>query len=472
MKCQGCGSDVFFFPFQKRIAPKTCSFELELPASALTRCYFHKLSLTPSYYSQLAHKLRLDPDPEQAAPAVKFLSLSARYDSKNPPVATLNVSDRKTSTFCRDLNEVAEKFRPAHMPMAPVFMDWLIVGADELPVSNNMNRHIEDNFEAIYGQVDQEVYHNVLPVSVRDFSWANNYLLPDEFWKKPEIRLRLNVAPNTKVTIFGTSATLISMGFNPGEFVDRGKGSSVENERKLSYTSVVAPKPSREEFITAVPKSWKVQVHQLDFDSPDMPLNVSPDMLESLELLVDEINVGLRSIAARTNFKLRLSYEPSELRYLFSFPDDGKTQANVKLPLEVAEALGYSEDVVARGVKPRVVHAQDDRHNALVKSRALAYDTGQIMCCQKYVSSSTLRGAGESMVALLKPDTHGRLELTELPCVPSIKSLGQHGSELSGQSTVAFELIYVDEDDKVKPLSWPCGAYAEGLLVGLKCGCL
>ena len=76
------------------------------------------------------------------------------------------------------------------------------------------------------------------------------------------------------------------------------------------------------------------------------------------------------------------------------------------------------------------------------------------------------------MVALLKPDTHGRLELTELPCVPSIKSLGQHGSELSGQSTVAFELIYVDEDDKVKPLSWPCGAYAEGLLVGLKCGCL
>lgn len=472
MKCRGCGTDVFFFPFQKRIAPKTCSFELELPASALTRCYFHKLSLTPSYYSQLAHKLRLDPDPEQAAPAVKFLSLSVRCDSKSPPVATLSVSDRKVSTFCRDLNEAAERYRPVQMPMAPVFVDWVIVGADDQPVSDNMNQHIEDNFEAIYGQGAQEVYHNVLPVSVRGFSWANNYLLPEEYWKKPEIRFRLNVAPNTKVAVFGTSATLLSMGFKPDEFVDRGKGNFIENERKLSYTSVVANKPAREEFLTAVPKNWKVQVYQMDFDSPDMPVNVSPEMLESLEQLVDEVNVGLRSIAARVNFRLRLAYDPSERRYLFNFPEDGKTHANVKLPPEVAEALGYSEDVVTRGLKPHAVHAQDDRHNALVKSRALAYDTGQIMCCQKYVSSSTLRGAGESMVALLKPDTHGRLELTELPCVPSIKSLGQHGSELSGQSTVAFELIYVDEDDKVKPLSWPCGAYAEGLLVGLKCGCL
>ena len=472
MKCASCGSDVFFFPFQKRIPAKSCSFELELPSSALTRCYFHKLSLTPSYYSQLAHKLRLDPDPEQAAPSVKFLSVGVRYDAKIPPVVTLSVTDKKVSKFISDLNEAAESSRPSHMLFSPVFVDWLIVDANDQPVSDDMNKYVEDNFEAIYGQVDQLLYHNFLPLSVRDFGWANNYHPPDEFWNKPHIRLRLNVAPNTKAVFYGSSATLLSLGFNHDDFVERGKGNFIENERNLSFISTVANKQTREEFYTAVPKKWQVQVYSLDFDSPDMPIHVSPDMLESLELLVDEVNVGLRSVAVRTNVRLRLTYDPSESRYLFSFPGDNKTHVNLKLPPEVAEALGYSEDVLARGAKPRALHAQDDKHNALVKSRALAYDTGQIMCCQKYVSSSTLRGAGESMVALLKPDTHGRLELTDLPCVPSIKNLGQHGSEIPGQSTVAFELIYVDEDDKVKPLSWPCGAYAEGLLVGLKCGCL
>lgn len=477
MKCASCNNEIVFLPFQRQLRRRDSTFTLDVPNRDHLQSWFHKLDLVPAYFSQQAHRLGLDADPAREVPIAYPLSFTVRHKTgKELALKQYELTSaalHKVEDIFAGINTHFEAEKPAFYTRCPVFLDWVIVGDDGREIVDDMSAYVAERLDQFYGEPVKAYYYNALPLSVRENPYGNNFHLPDNFWETPNLRMRLHLAPNTGIVFHGGADDVLNaLGFDASVLFDaRGRNVySLTNERTQKEMVIVAQyqphvecRPSR--------KFW-LDAHVLNIDSPNATMLVTPAMEDSPHLMAEEVNRCLKWLAAKTNFRLKLAYSPGEHKYLFSFPSQSKMAVSVMLPKEAATALGYEEAIVTKASKPSQVPEKEDHNLHLTKARALTFDTGQILCCQKDVSSLTLLGASQGLMAYLRPTDSGRLELAQLPfCRPVIRVAGQQASELPGRASVTFQLVYVDEDERVKPLTWPCDAFVQGLLVCYQCKC-
>ena len=133
--------------------------------------------------------------------------------------------------------------------------------------------------------------------------------------------------------------------------------------------------------------------------------------------------------------------------------------------------MGYDTTLITSTIIPRVMSISKDDMNAMVMARALVLDTGRVLVCQKDETALTLHGAADNFLAYLEPNSHGTLQMKPLHGSKPIRASGSQDDSRVGYLNTDFELIYLDDDEQVKPLRWACSAQVRGMLVNFACGC-
>ena len=229
--------------------------------------------MVPAYFSFQASQMTLDNDPELKAPLAHFVAFKTRYADKKK----IFESDFQQETRDREISTFVKKFND-HFDMT------------------------KTKSETFYDNPNDVQNYNALPLSIRNFEWVNNYILPTKLNIHQYVRLRINFAPYTKVT-FSNDAQLETMGF-VNRFEKKGLQYVYENDSP-EIKSLVGNLAPAQMFKFSTMKST---VSPLDFTSPESILLASPEMLQKPELLVEEINILLNNLGEKTNVNLKLHF--------------------------------------------------------------------------------------------------------------------------------------------------------------------
>ena len=484
MSCGTCRKNVLYLPFRKQLPPGSSDFALEVPGSAKVKCHLHALEVVPDFFNRLAHKLQLDRDQELEETFVETAGVSVTYPKtgkvlffehetkKNRPPDIAKPTKPTIPEIVAEFNACFEEKKPPYILGSPAFIDWVLLDDKGNPI-RNMHEFLDQNFAFYYGSSqDISDVFDALPESVRSYYNVNNFKIPLNFNFLDNFRLRVHLAPHTRLAMFGTAALPESLGFLQKALVP-GRRNSLDfvNETWPSFKTFLANvRPPHEKISDAVPNKFKINLSFVEWQQTfQMGLNSSK--LEDPNHLLADLNAGLRGIRPVTNFNVKGFFNRTTNQFAFDFPRD-EANLTIHLPRAVAGALGFADDAINRNSVPNIIQTDDGRFDAIMKSRTLAYDTGLVYCVQLQASSSIFSGAGEHLVAFLKPTGNGRLERAPPPCNFELRPLGQQGSELFGRATVDLRLVKVLNSGKLAPLNWECGAVVEGLLVGRECDCL
>jgi len=470
MKCRFCNESVVYYPFRQHVPFGKATFELRFPKHFLNfKFYFSMLELVPAYFSFQASQMTLDNDPELKAPLAHFVAFKTHYADKKKIFESdfqQETRDREISTFVKKFNDHFDMTKPVYVRHSPVFIDWIVV-EEGMDFSTTMNTLVKTKSETFYDNPNDVQNYNALPLSIRNFEWVNNYILPTKLNIHQYVRLRINFAPYTKVT-FSNDAQLETMGF-VNRFEKKGLQYVYENDSP-EIKSLVGNLAPAQMFKFSTMKST---VSPLDFTSPESILLASPEMLQKPELLVEEINILLNNLGEKTNVNLKLHFSKDENRYLFQFPANPLVNATIIMPAIVLEALGYEGmEEVNRASRPSALKSNDERYDTLKKSRALANDCGLTVVTQKHRSSCNLIGSTDHFMATLLSNDFGKMRMLKNDiCSPTIDLVAPDGPPQYGHADVMFELSRFTDDGILRPLDWPCSAYLQGLLVGIACSC-
>lgn len=307
MSCATCKSNILYLPFRRHLAAGNSDFSIEIPSLPKVKCHLHALDVVPAFFNNLAHKLQLDAEPELERTYNDVFQMLVKF--KNKPTQFVykhSTPPRQAGTkpeiidIVKEFNDYFENSKPPYVMGSLAFIDWCILDISGRPYEK-MNEYVEANIEDIYGPGEEASdWFNALPSSVRDLDGVNNYALPQNHYLKLNLRLRLNVAPFTKLAIFGTAALPQSFGFSPQSFTQtRNKASELINNDS-GYRMLRATLAPAKNISDKVPASFRMNLSLGEWTSQiDLPL--TPAILDNPDLLLREVNSVLRKIGFGTN---------------------------------------------------------------------------------------------------------------------------------------------------------------------------
>jgi len=467
MSCVSCKDNVFV-PFKVKLSPGDSKFHLDIPDNVLDMKFsVTDLDLVPSFYSMQAAQMNLNEDVEFSAPLAEPLTLKLKFRKKYSDISDYEGKQANVVDFVKDFNEYVELNRPAYSARTLAFIDWVIVNRENVVYAGNVNDLVRQNSELLYQVRDPVDFLTSMPESVSDLLQINDYVLPQDFSTVENIRMRIWLAPYSRV-IIRSQEIVDTLGFQ-GQIDVRNKQFSLNNPNAVWRTMIGKTKPQQ----TFAKTGWKITVGPLDIpSSPIFYLMISKAMLTKPSLLAYEVNEGLKTIETKTNFSTKLFYTPLDGRYQFRFPDSKNVDATVVLPKAVASTLGFLDNSVNRRTKCLPTAKDDDNLDTLKLCRALTIDTGAIVLTQSNLSANNLIGSTNNYVATLKPTTVGTMSLLKLDaCTPVLNLDALNPSATPAHRIVQFQMCTFDDDRNLKPLDWPCSGYLQGMLVGQKCLC-
>jgi len=467
MSCVSCKDNVFV-PFKMKLSPGESKFDLDIPDNVLDMKFsVTDLDLVPSFYSMQAAQMNLNEDVEFSAPFAEPMTLKMKFRKKYSDIPDFEGKKEKVVEFIKDFNEHVELYRPSYSFRTLAFIDWVLVNQENEQFPGNVNDHVRQNSDLLYQVPDPAEFSNALPESVNDLVQSNDYVLPEEFDTVENIRIRIWLAPYSKLLI-RSQEIVDTLGFQK-QIDPKNKQFLLNNPNAVWRVMIGKTKPLK----TFVKTGWKITVGPLDIpSSPIIYLMISKAMLTKPSLLAYEINEGLKTMEVKTNFSTKLFYTQLDGRYQFRFPDSKNVDAVVVLPKIAASTLGFLDNSVNRRTKCLPTAKDDDNLDTLKLCRALTIDTGAIVLTQSNLSANNLIGSTNHYVATLKPTTVGTMNLLKLDsCTPVLNLDALNPSATPAHRIVQFQMCTFDDDRNLKPLNWPCSGYLQGMLVGQKCLC-
>ena len=468
MSCVSCKDNVFL-PFKIKLQPGGSKFHLDIPDDVLDKTFtITDLDLVPGFYSSQAAQMNLNEDAEFSAPLALPMNLKVKYRSKYTYVPEYVGEKANVIEFIKDFNDYVEQYKPSYALRTLAFIDWVMVDGRNKPFPDRPNDFVRHNSQALYGVPDPVDFSNALPESASDLVEANDYVLPDNFQRHDNVRLRIWMAPYSKL-VLRSQDIIDTLGFQ-GQIEPRNKQFLLVNGNAIWRTWYARTKP-QENFARV---GWKIDVGPANIPSvsPKAYLMVSKAMLTKPNLLSTEVNDHLRNLEIKTNFSTSLFYTQTDGRYQFRFPDSKNVEPTVVLPKAVASTLGFVDNEVTRTTKCLPVSKDDENFDTLKLCRALTIDTAAIVLTQSNLSANNLIGSTNNYVATLKPTGVGTMSLFKLnACTPVINFDALNPSTLPAHRIVQFQMCTFDDERNLKPLDWPCSSYLQGMLVGKKCLC-
>jgi len=467
MNCGGnCFGDTNFIPFRQKIAQGQNNFTLSLPAmNPDSSCAFDQLDIVPSFFSNAASELKLDPDEEFEYLNSYSCSLKVTYDTipeDRTTIQTFTWGNLSIPEFITQFNKHFEETKPSYLSYTPAFIDWCLTDAqgNALPKMNEYVAKLEKEFYPDHETVN---HFGVLPQSVQTLRLPNAWAFPETYDLIDSFRLRLFLAPYTQLTFSNTES------YNVFGFATRfnSTGGVIQNKNRTFLSFVAKRKPGivfGSVFKTAILKPLPI-----NWEEEEMRL--SNAMLTKPSVVALEINKCLSKISSHVNMKISLVYKHSTARWHFIFPEDTRIKASIRLSPQLAQTLGYVTDIINRHSLSYMILPSERGPDYLDLARTLCIDTGKVIVTQLDVPANNLVGSNERLVADLRATEHGRMEICQSrTCQPTVHLVGR----IRGRETiqVIFKLQRFAEDGRLTPLVWPCALYLNGMLVCKKCTCL
>jgi hypothetical protein len=235
-------------PFKTTLPAGHSKFVVRVPRHFSDRLFsLSECNIVPDYYSQQAAHANLDTEEELESEKMFEMYITAQipvdlYGDKY----TQNTATNMVSAFVKEVNTFFETKKPAGMT-SPFFFDWISKKRLAQEEKTDWPAWITSNAALYYDDVFSETRHgNALPPSVKTVQDATNYAYPTTLVASylEEIRVRMTLAPNTKVT-FSAGKQLASMGFSDAQIGERqGKKQFVfENSSMTDYLTIQAEGP-------------------------------------------------------------------------------------------------------------------------------------------------------------------------------------------------------------------------------------
>jgi len=450
------------YPFKAKLGQGKSKLIIDVPRTYESLKYqLVDADLVPSYYSMQAATLSMNEDDEYKVPVPKPLRMTVTHEDKLTDLEytsnTSNIVD-----FMAHFNRFMEEKRPSFVALCPAFIDWVILTPGNQPIGTSMDDYVQENSNELYGNEDPSPYLCYVPPSVKHTNLVNNYRLPDNFATFPNVRARLWIAPLTKI-IIRSQDIIDTLGYTD-QITQRLKQYHLVNS-SLHYRAFIAQNLMKPAFSKT---QWKIDVTSLEITNlPPKFIVISPLMLSSPEMVANALKEALEQIATSTNFNIKLNFVQDTNSYEFNFPTQESIQVTLHLPKTVAHVLGFVDNVINRDTKSHSLSEKKDRSDTLIRSRALALDTGIIILIQNNVSSNNLVGSTKYYVATLKPTEVGTFKLFSFdPCSPFLNFDTLMYSTKPGFQELHLQLCTFDDDRNLVPLDLPCSSYLNGLIIG------
>jgi hypothetical protein len=352
---------------------------------------------------------------------------------------------------------------------SPFFLDWISRKRLAQEEKTDWPAWITSNAALYYDEVFSETRHgSALPPSVKTVQDATNYAYPTTLVESylEEIRVRMTLAPNTKVT-FSAGKQLASMGFSDAQIGERkGKKQFVfENKSMTEFLTIQADEQPLEKLLVTT-LSIRVYPASENIVSRVEEFVVTQKQLRKNTELVKSISLALDNLSTKTNLKFNITYTAPQ--FSLSFPENTDIDASLNVPVDLAFRLGYG--FVTQIKKGAVAEPRPDRYdtsNTAAKARALVYDTAQVIVTMENTSSNLNSVTGDIVVATLYPTPQGSIEMlpSSLFLPPPMVKLPFFAS---GTNTVpvTFQLSRFNDDESLMPFYWKTASYLSGTLRG------
>jgi len=463
--------NVIIRPFREKLPAGQNIFEIDIPETKLDReYYFSDLEIIPSFHSQQAVELKLNDDPEFTTPVKELLTYNVTFNNpKFVEIPEFVVTEKNIASFVKTFNAHVDEYSPKYHLHLPVWFDWVDVkNENNEPYPTRMNTLIETNMEKYYdvGKTKEDVF-DVLPSAAKNFPLSNNYALPSYPRENVYLRLRMIISPHTKV-ILRSEELIKGLGFIG--HTPTNKQYHFVNDQS-DFAIIVARQTP---FVDFEKIATKIDIFPMSFQSPNLEIKTSHQMLLYPDKIVEELNQVLKLSARKTNFILKMGFVKETVRYRFIYPDLKSIEIRVNLPKRVATALGYEEREILSTSRPCSMRTQDIKIDFEKKSLILCLDTGPVIVSQQNYSSDNLIGSTNQWLSTLTQSETGKLKCrwNTMNYAPPINLSNLNSSQRkSGYRIIRMQLFCFDDNGNMTPLDWPCSAYIQGQLVGYECNC-
>jgi hypothetical protein len=487
-------------PFHKYIAPGTSTFTVSIPKPFLTyrspsddnyrsavqkrKFSFSSLRLVPDFFSRDAQLFDLDTEEDLKVKTTNqfhlvhkvspfLFNFAAGTDGLwEFETKSTNLEDNKIATFLDTVNKYTESAKPKRLVKAPFFLDWttldldLLQEEDEESVQTDTNDYVKSFASFFYAKPDDlNAQFNKLQPSQRKVPLANNWAFPDRAYEDPktlfQVRVRLAVAPNTKV-LFSSKKMLELLGFKPEkrtlykyEFT---------NQSSSAYTYFVADGPPTMGMynygkISAAPYSnlLVTPVQTIAMNFKDKRSNAA---------LYKHVKTVLDRLADETNIDFNIEYNVANETFKFVFGDNPAIKTVVYCDNDLSYRLGYGlkREIGETDVSTPV---QDmNIKESAKKARIISFDTGHVVVTCFNTSSNLTSVSNNQYMASLLADNAGMMTITT--CRGEAPSFVPPNYEQDGNNNVPLlcNLLKFNDAGDLVPFQWKTGAFVSGVLQG------
>jgi len=463
--------DDIFIAFRQLIPAGHSNFTVKVPSRHMGR-KFHLSNcfLIPGLYSMESAAHNLDPDEELDATVNYPIYFSAKIQNDFwPGEFIVPVSETSPVAMATNLNNYFQTQMPAIVSHIGVFIDWVDLRYDESDGTwDNFVRNIMA--QTYYLEPFNEAKHwDKLPPGAKNVHGSNNYLFPTSLTETnvQNLRFRICIAPNVGV-VLSTNGQFLRMGFSDeqmGSRVGRGRGRYFFTNAYPEYFDFTIAQ-NRASYEMAVLRPLSVTLQPVDDELVTSYFNVVVSRRQeltnlSLSVVVAKSVVELSDIS---NINVVFTYNSGTQIFNFSLPPG--IEIRVGLDTALAWRLGYGL-VSSINESTSASDKVDDEINvkyALMKSRALCYDTGLVVISDNYMSANTTFGLSNQLVGTLAPSTAGTLELVPILNPPKISlprtvSIGE-----TGVIPLTFKISRFLDSGELVDLRWLVSSYVNGLL--------
>lgn len=463
--------------FQERIPKNSWGFEVSNPnkyKDGIPRSFsFEYLHIVPEYFSMLA--THNDMDNEDLNPIITRHNFKFEIKFKNNFYASnlfeYNIPSGEGSLLMllESLNKVSESARANSMQYPPIVFDWVdeyLMGYKNIK-KQNIRKYIEESKNVLYkldeeedepkSTYDPSTHENVLPSSARAMPNVNNYLFPTEPGAIEYSRVRLIIAPNTRIS-FPNEYLLLALGFI--HYGKRGPQNRIhiENKNPDKCLELVADLSPPEDLQVVIERASKLyiavtQPHVIFSKT----LTTTKYKEKKPELLLADLEGFLKQISTDCYIPFKVSFAGN--KFTFTLMNDSFIETKMILPVSLQEGCGFAntEVTATNKVSSEIKPIQMETEKYVGLSKILTYDTCHVIVALANVPAISSYGHQEQIMAALVPKD----EMLKM-----IKEVQPKVILPENDANLQFKIYRQSEAGKMIQLGWPIDCYVFGVLVG------
>ena len=478
LKQNQCHSNIHnvYQQFNFYLDAKTSEFTVPNPESlirdGIKRAYsFNNLTIKPEWVSLTAASCGMDDDSVDPILSEHDYYMDVEYKIgffSDDYTYNLTHTATNLADVMKDINQHWDAKKPPGMTKSPVSIDW---------IHDNIAAHLHDP-EIMRQEIDEvrlvwyenddafavETHKNVLPESMRNVHPPlNNYKLPSFADTLKDVRVRIGIAPNTKVS-FSNEAFFKLLGFTDDDIGPRGAASQyhIVNSSMTEVMMLEASSPPTPSFTIEKSKTSRIYVSKVN-----KKLTLNGHYRSTLKreadpsLLLADFAESIREMTRNLYFTIKASKNPLH-RFIVEFPAYDKIDFKMVLPNQLASQLGFATTTITKTdfIADKVIErAQQNLTEGLEKSKVLVIDTGSLLVSLGNVPSmNTIGHASQTMAVLLSDNESAMVMIPHLR--PSIL-LSPNDSFLT------FIISRQSGTNQKIRLAWPCNYFVVGTLEGI-----